>query len=68
MLGTRGCVLGSTSLRDSSLLFAASQMEIKKPFILSSMKLPLQDSNDKVSSLLLRVCLGAEVFPGPCPC
>lgn len=49
------------------LLFAASQMEIKKPFILSSMKLPLQDSNDKVSSLLLRMCLGAEVFPGPCP-
>ncbi|OPJ77589.1 maestro heat-like repeat-containing protein family member 1-like [Patagioenas fasciata monilis] len=28
---------------------APSQMEIKKPFILSSMRLPLQDTNNKVS-------------------
>uniref|UniRef100_A0A8B9SGK9 HEAT repeat-containing protein 7A n=1 Tax=Anas platyrhynchos TaxID=8839 RepID=A0A8B9SGK9_ANAPL len=37
------------------LLFAASQMEIKKPFILSSMKLPLQDSNDKVKRAVVQV-------------
>nr|XP_047908529.1 maestro heat-like repeat-containing protein family member 1 isoform X1 [Anser cygnoides] len=34
---------------------APSQMEIKKPFILSSMKLPLQDSNDKVKRAVVQV-------------
>ncbi|KAM6088505.1 maestro heat-like repeat-containing protein family member 1 isoform 2-T2 [Chlamydotis macqueenii] len=34
---------------------APSQMEIKKPFILSSMKLPLQDSSDKVKRALVQV-------------
>ncbi|KYO40928.1 maestro heat-like repeat-containing protein family member 1 isoform B [Alligator mississippiensis] len=34
---------------------AASQMEIKKPFILSSMKLPLQDSSDKVKRAVVQV-------------
>lgn len=32
----------------SWLFLAAAQMEIKKPFILSSMRLPLLDTNDKV--------------------
>ncbi|NXI95483.1 MROH1 protein, partial [Psophia crepitans] len=34
---------------------APSQMEIKKPFILSSMKLPLQDSNNKVKRAVVQV-------------
>ncbi|XP_032556854.1 maestro heat-like repeat-containing protein family member 1 [Chiroxiphia lanceolata] len=34
---------------------APSQMEIKKPFILSFMKLPLQDSNNKVRRALVQV-------------
>uniref|UniRef100_A0A8C3Q2H5 Maestro heat like repeat family member 1 n=1 Tax=Chrysolophus pictus TaxID=9089 RepID=A0A8C3Q2H5_CHRPC len=34
---------------------APSQMEIKKPFILSSMKLPLQDSNNKVRRAVVQV-------------
>ncbi|XP_055656069.1 maestro heat-like repeat-containing protein family member 1 isoform X3 [Falco peregrinus] len=34
---------------------APSQMEIKKPFILSSMKLPLQDSNNKVKRAMVQV-------------
>ena len=57
MFGIGGSVLDSSRtspsfrlcLFFSFFLFAASQMEIKKPFILSSMKLPLQDSNNKVS-------------------
>ncbi|XP_067146160.1 maestro heat-like repeat-containing protein family member 1 isoform X6 [Apteryx mantelli] len=34
---------------------ASSQMEIKKPFILASMKLPLQDSNNKVKRAMVQV-------------
>uniref|UniRef100_A0A8C8RI83 Maestro heat like repeat family member 1 n=1 Tax=Pelusios castaneus TaxID=367368 RepID=A0A8C8RI83_9SAUR len=34
---------------------ATSQMEIKKPFILSSMKLPLQDSSNKVKRAVVQV-------------
>ncbi|XP_062490639.1 maestro heat-like repeat-containing protein family member 1 isoform X2 [Pezoporus occidentalis] len=34
---------------------APSQMEIKKPFILSSMKLPLQDSSNKVKRAVVQV-------------
>uniref|UniRef100_A0A803XNT1 Maestro heat like repeat family member 1 n=1 Tax=Meleagris gallopavo TaxID=9103 RepID=A0A803XNT1_MELGA len=34
---------------------APSQMEIKKPFILSSMRLPLQDSNNKVRRAVVQV-------------
>ncbi|XP_051467337.1 LOW QUALITY PROTEIN: maestro heat-like repeat-containing protein family member 1 [Apus apus] len=34
---------------------APSQMEIKKPFILSSMRLPLQDSSNKVKRALVQV-------------
>ncbi|KAM6318671.1 maestro heat-like repeat-containing protein family member 1 [Aegotheles albertisi] len=34
---------------------APSQMEIKKPFILSSMRLPLQDSNNKVKRAMVQV-------------
>uniref|UniRef100_A0A8B9SCJ9 Maestro heat like repeat family member 1 n=1 Tax=Apteryx owenii TaxID=8824 RepID=A0A8B9SCJ9_APTOW len=34
---------------------ASSQMEIKKPFILASMKLPLQDSNNKVKRAVVQV-------------
>ncbi|XP_065686253.1 maestro heat-like repeat-containing protein family member 1 isoform X3 [Patagioenas fasciata] len=34
---------------------APSQMEIKKPFILSSMRLPLQDTNNKVKRALVQV-------------
>ncbi|KAM6445551.1 maestro heat-like repeat-containing protein family member 1 isoform 2-T2 [Rhynochetos jubatus] len=34
---------------------APSQMEIKKPFILSSMKLPLQDGNNKVKRAVVQV-------------
>uniref|UniRef100_A0A8C0GFS3 Maestro heat like repeat family member 1 n=1 Tax=Chelonoidis abingdonii TaxID=106734 RepID=A0A8C0GFS3_CHEAB len=34
---------------------ASSQMEIKKPFILSSMKLPLQDNSNKVKRAVVQV-------------
>ncbi|XP_068789707.1 maestro heat-like repeat-containing protein family member 1 isoform X3 [Struthio camelus] len=34
---------------------ASSQMEIKKPFILASMKLPLQDSSNKVKRAMVQV-------------
>ncbi|XP_064010558.1 maestro heat-like repeat-containing protein family member 1 isoform X2 [Pogoniulus pusillus] len=34
---------------------APSQMEIKKPFIMSSMRLPLQDSNNKVKRAVVQV-------------
>lgn len=34
---------------------AAAQMEIKKPFILSSMRLPLLDTNDKVKRAVVQV-------------
>ncbi|XP_053913705.1 maestro heat-like repeat-containing protein family member 1 isoform X2 [Cuculus canorus] len=34
---------------------APSQMEIKKPFILSAMKLPLQDNNNKVKRAVVQV-------------
>nr|XP_056710567.1 maestro heat-like repeat-containing protein family member 1 [Euleptes europaea] len=47
--------VGTLTILRQIINSAPSQMEIKKPFILSSMKLPLQDNSNKVKRAMVQV-------------
>ncbi|XP_033011908.1 maestro heat-like repeat-containing protein family member 1 isoform X3 [Lacerta agilis] len=47
--------VGTLTILRQIINSASSQMEIKKPFILSSMKLPLQDNNNKVKRAVVQL-------------
>ncbi|XP_054840441.1 maestro heat-like repeat-containing protein family member 1 isoform X2 [Eublepharis macularius] len=47
--------VGTLTILRQIINSASSQMEIKKPFILSSMKLPLQDNSNKVKWAMVQV-------------
>ncbi|XP_074842542.1 maestro heat-like repeat-containing protein family member 1 isoform X2 [Carettochelys insculpta] len=47
--------VGTLTIMRQIINCASSQMEVKKSFILSSMKLPLQDSSDKVKRAVVQV-------------
>ncbi|XP_062987322.1 maestro heat-like repeat-containing protein family member 1 isoform X2 [Elgaria multicarinata webbii] len=47
--------VGTLTILRQIINSASSQMEIKKPFILSSMKLPLQDNSNKVKRAVVQV-------------
>ncbi|XP_048338639.1 LOW QUALITY PROTEIN: maestro heat-like repeat-containing protein family member 1 [Sphaerodactylus townsendi] len=53
--GNEGMRVGALTILRQIINSAPSQMEIKKPFILSSMKLPLQDHSNKVRRAVVQV-------------
>ncbi|XP_061463180.1 maestro heat-like repeat-containing protein family member 1 isoform X2 [Rhineura floridana] len=54
-MGSEKTRVGTLTILRQIINSASSQMEMKKPFILSSMKLPLQDKSNKVKRAVVQV-------------